>query len=391
MFAQSYFQTAVQIIKEYNGGEPLASFLKKFFNAHKKYGSRDRKHITHLCYCYFRLGKALIHLEVEERVLAGLYICNQDCHPVLAFTRPQWNDSVSKRKEEKLAILQQEFAFDVADIFPFKEQLTPDIDQLSFSYSFLEQPYTYLRIRPGNEAAVRRKLKKEEVSFKEITHNCIAVSPSTKLDEHLFINKEVVVQDINSQKVLVPVVEYFKDSKQRIEAWDCCAASGGKSILLKDTFPNCQLTVSDIRESIIINLRKRFKEAGISDFSWFVADVSAPKFDQNKQYDLVICDAPCSGSGTWGRTPEQLYFFTEEKINYYASLQKRISLKASEYVKKGGLFLYITCSVFKEENESLVEFIQQNNSLQIESKHYFTGYQQKADTLYTALFVKHDN
>jgi len=51
--------------------------------------------------------------------------------------------------------------------------------------------------------------------------------------------------------------------------WDCCAASGGKSILAKDVFGNITLTVSDIRKSILHNLRKRFSEAGIEKLSFF--------------------------------------------------------------------------------------------------------------------------
>jgi 16S rRNA (cytosine967-C5)-methyltransferase len=387
MFAQSYLQTAVQILKEHKGGEPLAAFLKKFFSTHKKYGSRDRKHITQLCYSYFRLGKSLMQLEIEERILTGLYLCNHASHPVLALVKPQWNDSISKDKTEKVQILNNELAFSVTDIFPFEAHLSQEINHHSFAFSFLDQPYTFLRIRPGKEATVKSKLKKAEVSFDEISNNCIAVSPSTKLEAYLQINKEIVVQDLSSQKVLTPLVEYKKDTKQIIDAWDCCAASGGKSILLKDTFPNSHITVSDIRESIIVNLRKRFKEAGIFNYNWFVADIAGTQFRHSKQYDLVICDAPCSGSGTWGRTPEQLYFFTEDKISYYASLQRKIAEKASHYVKKGGLFLYITCSVFKEENEVATEFITQNSSLHLESRYYFPGYMQGADTLFAALFV----
>lgn len=387
MFAQSYLHTAVQILKEYKGEEPLASFLKRFFSANKKYGSRDRKQITHLCYCYFRLGKSLMHLEVEERIVAGLFLCNQISHPVLAITKPNWDDKVFEDKELKMNMLRQELDFMVTDIFPFQEHISLQVDHYSFASSFLEQPDIYLRIRPGKDATVKSKLKKAEIPFSEIANNSIVVPPSTKIETHLKINIEVVVQDVNSQKVLIPILNYIKNINKNLEAWDCCAASGGKSILLRDTFPNTRLTVSDIRGSILANLRKRFKEANITNYNWFVADISAPQFRHEKHYDLVICDAPCSGSGTWGRTPEQLYFFKEEKIDYYASLQQKIAQNASQYVKNNGMFLYITCSVFREENEQVVEFIQQNSTLQLENLQYFTGYQQKADTLFAALFI----
>jgi len=55
----SYLNSTKGILSAYNGEEPFASFIKKYFAVHKKFGSRDRKQISHLCYCYFRLGNAM--------------------------------------------------------------------------------------------------------------------------------------------------------------------------------------------------------------------------------------------------------------------------------------------------------------------------------------------
>ena len=159
-----------------------------------------------------------------------------------------------------------------------------------------------------------------------------------------------------------------------------------KAILLKDQLPNIELTVSDIRESILVNLRKRFQQAGIKNYKWFVADITAENFTNENMYDVIICDAPCSGSGTWSRTPEQLYFFDERKISQYSTLQKKIVSNAVKSLRTGGFFVYITCSVFKNENEELVRFIKDELSLHLINSEYLKGYQQKADTLFAALF-----
>jgi 16S rRNA (cytosine967-C5)-methyltransferase len=159
--------------------------------------------------------------------------------------------------------------------------------------------------------------------------------------------------------------------------------------LLYDKNPRIELTVSDIRENIIINLKKRFAEAGMHRYKSFVADITksnVPLPINKESFDLIICDAPCSGSGTWGRTPEQLVFFTKEKIDHYANLQRSIAQNAAAYLKKGGFFLYITCSVYKKENEEVVTFLQQHTGLQLQSMQYFKGYHQKADTLFAAAF-----
>jgi 16S rRNA (cytosine967-C5)-methyltransferase len=118
-----------------------------------------------------------------------------------------------------------------------------------------------------------------------------------------------------------------------------------------------------------------------------VADISERPLPLEKKFDLIICDAPCSGSGTWSRTPEQLYFFAENRIQHYSTLQKKIVSNAVQSLRKGSYFLYITCSVYREENEDVATFIEQNLSIQLLQQQYFVGYTEKADTLFTALFI----
>jgi 16S rRNA (cytosine967-C5)-methyltransferase len=241
-------------------------------------------------------------------------------------------------------------------------------------------------MRPNYESQVLTKLSQAEVSYLKITEQCIAVEPAIKLDEFLEVNREVVIQDMNSQKVLENLFENVSDGQIKT-AWDCCAASGGKSILLKDHLPAIELTVSDVRESILVNLEKRFRQANIKGYRRLIVDLSKKSFPGKEQFDLIICDAPCSGSGTWSRTPEQLYFFTNEKIEYYASLQKKIIVNAIKNLKAGGYFVYVTCSVFKKENEEVVQYAQTSLGLKLMNKTYLKGYYDRADTLFAALFT----
>jgi 16S rRNA (cytosine967-C5)-methyltransferase len=98
---------------------------------------------------------------------------------------------------------------------------------------------------------------------------------------------------------------------------------------------------------------------------------------------------PCSGSGTWGRTPEQLSFFQKNKIQEYADLQREIISNVVPHLAVDGYLLYITCSVFKKENEGNVQLIQQKfPSLQLIHQEILIGYDKKADTMFAALFKK---
>ena len=106
------------------------------------------------------------------------------------------------------------------------------------------------------------------------------------------------------------------------------------------------------------------------------------------QFDLIIADVPCSGSGTWGRTPEQLLYFEKESVSRYASLQKKILSSVSSSIKSGGYLLYITCSVFKKENTEIVEWISSQFPLQLQKQQLIAGYELKADTMFAALFKR---
>lgn len=110
--------------------------------------------------------------------------------------------------------------------------------------------------------------------------------------------------------------------------------------------------------------------------------------DNHVSPHLIIADVPCSGSGTWARTPEQLTYFSEKRIAKYASLQKKIVKNAIVKLKAGGYFLYITCSVFKMENEENVDFIHEQLHLKLVESRYLKGYEIQADTLFAALFIK---
>jgi 16S rRNA (cytosine967-C5)-methyltransferase len=141
-----------------------------------------------------------------------------------------------------------------------------------------------------------------------------------------------------------------------------------------------------VRKSILQNLSNRFLRAGIKDYRSFIADSATTNTHVRVPYDLIICDAPCSGSGTWSRSPEQLYFFTKDKIDYYSNLQKRIVKNVSRFLAANGHLLYITCSVFEKENEDVVAWVQQHTNLKARSTTYYKGYNIKGDTLFVALF-----
>lgn len=381
MRLSSYLLSAQTILSGYSGEIPFAAWLKNYFRLHKKFGSKDRKLIADLCFCFFRLGHSFGSKTMEERLLLAQFLCHQQS-PFIEQEKPNWAAVMSRPVVEKMDFLD---ATQKHSIFPFLNEVSLQIDRSLFSLSFLQQPDLFLRIRPGKKTSVLQKLLTAGVSFLE-QGDALRLPIATKLDDLLSIDEDVVVQDLSSQQVTNLLIPH-RQGDRPFTAWDCCAASGGKSILLYDQYPRVRLTVSDIRESILVNLKNRLKRASVRYDRSLVIDLSKPAAGLPQTFDLVLCDAPCSGSGTWARTPEQLVFFKKEKIEAYASLQKSIARQAVQSLKKGGYFLYITCSVFAMENEAVVAYLEEEASLNLLAQNYFVGYNDKADTLFAALFT----
>ncbi|MEP6465328.1 MAG: methyltransferase domain-containing protein [Parafilimonas sp.] len=389
---QSYFNTAIKIIQLYDASMPLSHFLKQYFSQHKKHGSKDRKIIAHICYNFYRLGKSFTKISTEEKLKIAIFICNDVIDEWLFLYDEEWLQHQSIFLEQRITFLQKKYACFLNDVFPFANEASNTLDISAFTRSFFIQPDVFLRIRPGCTEKVISKLKEHEISFKSIDEDCIALPSSISINSIINIDEEVVIQDYSSQRVkafLNIIQSQLQNSESQINVWDCCAGSGGKSILAYDTFKEINITVSDVRTSIIQNLKQRFAAAGIKKYKSFIADITKASFQiQNSNFNIVICDAPCTGSGTWSRTPEQLYSFSNEKLNEYVLLQKKIISNTVSLLNSNGLFLYITCSVFKKENEENVDYIKNQFHLELIKMELLKGYQSKADTMFAALFKK---
>lgn len=392
---QSYCNTAVTIINTYKGGVPFVHHLKQYFAAHKKHGSTDRRTIAHLCYTYYRLGASITNFDTDKGLQLAIFLCEAKPGNWSFLFEPSWLaawNSSDVSLDQKLAFIKEQLpGYGIESIFPFAAHLSEGMDATAFNRSHLLQPDLFIRIRPKQEDAVVSKLNKAEIHFEKISASCLRLASGTKLDEVLLINKEAVIQDYSSQQIgnVYALASEFADSKKRV--WDACAASGGKSILAVDLLGQIKLTASDMRASILRNLQTRFTAAGMGAYQSFAVDLTSAHDLSNfaKLSDFIICDAPCSGSGTWGRTPEHLAFFDEASIDNYRQLQQSIITNTLPYVSVNGYFLYSTCSVFAAENEAQVKFITTNfPEFKLVHQQLFTGYTKKADTMFAALFQK---
>src|SRR4051794_18006548 len=113
----SHINTAKAILNLYKGELPFSTFLKNFFAKEKKYGSRDRRTISSICYNYFRLGFAYRHSVIEEKLLVSEFLCNSVASEFLQTEKPEWNERITAPLGEKLVLA----GVEVEKVFPFND------------------------------------------------------------------------------------------------------------------------------------------------------------------------------------------------------------------------------------------------------------------------------
>jgi len=379
-------KTFLRIIETYKEDKPLGKFLPDFFRKNKQMGSTDRKVATGLLYNYFRLGRACANLPTEERLFIAEFLVSDVSNTFLQNFKPEFNEKIELSLDEKIVFLEsQDIGFLLNDVFPFHKHFSKGIDKTGFLKSLFIQPDLFIHIYPEKTAWLTSKLEEAGITYEEEAERTLRLPNKTKLDKLFPNNKHFEIQDLSSQAAC----RYFKPNKYDYW-WDCCAASGGKSINLFHQQPDIKLLVSDIRESVLENLDERFKNAGLLKYQKKILDLlqDPQPFIHSYEFDGIIYDAPCTGSGTWGRSPEMISQFQEYRIKAFQNLQQSIARNIVKYLKPGKPLIYITCSVFKEENEDAVDFLVKELGLKLQVQTVLNGYDTKADTMFVARLIK---
>lgn len=146
---------------------------------------------------------------------------------------------------------------------------------------------------------------------------------------------------------------------------DVCAAPGGKAVhaacKLNGTGHVLARDISEYKTELIQENIDRFGYHNIDTQVW---DATVADETLTETADVVIADLPCSGLGVIGRKSDIKYHVTDESLDSLVTLQKQILETVSRYVKTGGTLLYSTCTIHKEENEKMAEWIAANLPLE---------------------------
>lgn len=353
----SFFRNCSGILLNYDGKTPFHLYLKKCFNAHKNWGSKDRKRYRDACYIYWRFALPRKNLDDSDIIQ---WLKNHYPIPQLQISNPYE---------------------------PYETILSSEIDTAALQKWYTTEPNTWIRINNGHEKTVKGYLEATGIRTIESKKKSLALPSQSNLNE-LIENGSAYIQDISSQLAMNFDNTLLQDAFYKGAAvWDCCSGSGGKSITLALNNEGIDLICSDIRQSILDNLLTRFTLLKIKLPAMFCIDLSTRTEDFNS-VDIAIADLPCSGSGTWRRNPENIHFFDPKQIVLFAKQQILIVQNILPNIKSGGYLVYLTCSLFKEENEMNVAQLIENFGLLFIDSCIVGGHSMGGDYLYRAILQK---
>lgn len=189
----------------------------------------------------------------------------------------------------------------------------------------------------------------------------IRLPPDSRVDEHPAYSAGLVeVQDEGSQLIALAC-----DPAAGEKILDLCAGAGGKSLALAAAAPRAEILATDSNRTRLSKLPPRAQKAGAAIEQRLLNPPHELKelHDWRGEADLVLVDAPCSGSGTWRRNPEGRWRLTPERLERLVSIQERLLDMAAELVRPGGRLVYAVCSLLSREGAGQIErFLQRHSS-----------------------------
>lgn len=158
------------------------------------------------------------------------------------------------------------------------------------------------------------------------------------------------VQDEGSQ-----LAALMAGARPRLQVLDLCAGAGGKTLALAGEMQNTgQVYAYDREKSQLRPIFERLRRAGVRNVQVIEGGDEAALLALAARFDVVLVDAPCTGSGTWRRRPDSKWRLRPEYVAQRQVEQRAIFELAARLVKPGGRLVYVTCSMLPEENQDAV-------------------------------------
>ena len=275
--------------------------------------------------------------------------------------------SIIKNKEEIINAMPEDKKEGIVHSYPqwFVNKLKTDYpdDYTGIMKAYKERSYLSVRYN-------RKKLSKDDFEkiLSEIKSEILFsadevyyLSNGNILATDEYKRGDIIIQDASSYIA----VKNLGVTEEDI-VLDACAAPGGKSLAILQTFSPKLLLATDIHEHKIEVMKKMKEKYGYDNFEVKLND--ATKIENlNMKFDKILLDVPCSGLGVLRKKPEKIYNLTSDDIKNLKKLQKKIFDSAYACLNDDGIILYSTCTFTENENtNNLKYFLEKYDDLKVE-------------------------
>ncbi len=358
-------QSAIEILENvFLFKQPADNTINVYFRTHRYIGSKDRKVIAELVWktlrSYGRWSSLSQNvLSARQAVLTTLFYEKQEIETL--FDDEKYAPSFLTSQEK-------DFLASLPENPPSKTLECPlwlreEISEQEI-IAMTEEACLDLRVNTlkASRQDVLALFEQEGIEAKKTPFSPIGIRIKTRVNLatfDAFKDGLIEIQDEGSQ-----IVSLLTQAQENQTIIDWCAGAGGKTLAL-----SAMMKATGTLYAVDINM-KRARDLPERAFKADAKNVILLNdYKSIKQkFDLVLVDAPCTGSGTWRRSPDARWRVTQEESEALIKTQKEILNKACKSVKKGGRLFYITCSLDKRENEEQVTaFLQENPSFEQEN------------------------
>ena len=372
----------LELLKSFDDGSKAASKLvQNYFRSYKKIGSKDRKFISnsfwniikHRNKINWHLKYLNLKITIERQVILELFFLNIDYKNNLPkiknffFFNYKLNKTFNDNDLDLLKKLNfnkffnrdmPEYVFYELPEFLLKSiKRNFKLDWKNVALSLNKEAFVDVRVntlKNKTREEILSLLREIEVPCKISKYSPIGIRLLKRFPingNKLFKSGNIEIQGEASQ-----LSALLTGAKPGMQVADICSGAGGKSLVLADIMQNKGRILSlDINQKRLKQASLRFKRAGVHNVETRLVDMNWNTKGLEKNFDLVFIDAPCSGIGTWSRSPDSRFNFNKNKLLELINIQSDLLLKGSMMVAPEGKLAYITCSILPEEGIDQIE------------------------------------
>lgn len=346
----SRIQAIIEVLEDvFKDTYPADLLLDKYFKARRYIGAKDRRFIGDAVWKIIRNRMHYQEMLAQHfcpRLVVALAFYHEDL--ALLFNGEEYAPPILGKDELEIVGKAQQFD----DFSKFAQMECPKWLYEKFSDKQLlcalnDNAPLDVRANLTSREQAQMRLKKEGLFFSPTPLSPIGLRSHERINLNncmTYQDGEIEVMDEGSQ-----IMALLCNAKPHHKIIDYCAGAGGKSLAIGAQLHNDGVVwAHDISWERLSRIKKRAERLDILNIK-LIQEV------RDCDYDRFIIDAPCSGSGTWRRCPDAKYRLSPQNLAEICKTQAEILEFGAKHTKAGGWLVYMTCSVFEEENTQQIE------------------------------------